>query len=75
VITKYINLLRPLKEATKRLKGRGKSSKYGAIFKVIPVFKYLLSKLKSCFNLYKYVDFNAYAEALEDYVAINVHAA
>jgi hypothetical protein len=75
VITKYIDLLRPLKEATKRLEGRGKSGKYGAIFEVIPVFEYLLGELKSRFNLYKHVDFNAHAEAPEDHVAINVRAA
>jgi hypothetical protein len=74
-ITEYIDLLRPLKAATERLEGRGKSGKYGAIFKVIPVFEYLLGELESRFSLYEHVDFNAHAEAPEDHIAINVRAA
>ena len=35
VITEYIDLLRPLKYASERLKGRGKSGKFGAIYEVI----------------------------------------
>jgi hypothetical protein len=49
-ITKYKDLLRPLKHATKRLKGRSKSSKLGAIYEVIPMFKYLLNELKTRCN-------------------------
>jgi len=75
VITEYIDLLRPLKAATKRLEGRGKSGKYGAIVEVIPVFEYLLGELESRFILYEHVDFNAHAEAPEDHIAINVSAA
>jgi hypothetical protein len=75
VITEYIDLLRPLKEATERLKGCSKPGKYGAIFEVIPVFEYLLSELESRFNLYEHVNFNAYRKAPEDHIAINVRAA
>lgn len=44
VITKYIAVLRPLKEAILRLEGRGKAGRFGAIYKVIPVFEYLLGE-------------------------------
>jgi hypothetical protein len=75
VITEYIDLLRPPKEATKHFEGRGKSGKYGAIFEGIPVFEYLFSELESRFNPYEHIDFNAHREAPEDHVAINVRAA
>jgi hypothetical protein len=46
VVTEYIDVLKPLKSATKRLEGRGKdadgrvgSCRYGAI----PVFEYILT--------------------------------
>jgi hypothetical protein len=50
VITKYINLLRPLQHATERLEGRGKSGKFGAIYEVILVFEYLLAELETRCN-------------------------
>jgi hypothetical protein len=75
VVTKYIDLLKPLKVSTKRLEGRGKSSKYGAIYKIIPVFKYLLGALKSCYRQYEHVNFNAYYKAPEDHLVINLKAA
>jgi hypothetical protein len=57
VVTEYIEVLRPLKLATKRLEGRGKGVKgahndvdsspkcgrYGAIAEIIPVFEYILT--------------------------------
>ena len=42
-ITEYISVLRPLKLAIKRLKGRGCSGYFSAIHEIIPVFKYLLN--------------------------------
>jgi hypothetical protein len=43
VINEYIQVLQPLKEATKQLKARGKSGRFGAIYEVIPVFEAVLS--------------------------------
>jgi hypothetical protein len=42
VITEYIDVLRPLKQATKQLKGRGINSAFRAVAEIILVFKYLL---------------------------------
>ena len=42
VVTKYLDVLTPLKLAIKRLKSHGKGSQYSAIYKIIPVFKFLL---------------------------------
>jgi hypothetical protein len=42
VITEYIDVLGPLKQATKRLEGRGINSAFGAVAEIIPVFEYLL---------------------------------
>jgi hypothetical protein len=46
VITEYINVLAPLKTATKRLEGHSKSSGFGAIAEIILVFEVLLSKFE-----------------------------
>jgi hypothetical protein len=46
VVTEYIDVLKPLKECTKRLKGRDKQGNFGAILEVIPVFDHLLSVLE-----------------------------
>lgn len=52
VMNEYIQVLQPLKEATKRLEGRGKSGRFGAIYEAIPVFEAVLSVyeqlLKAC---------------------------
>jgi hypothetical protein len=47
VITEYMDVLAPLKKASERLEGRGKSGKHGAIYEVIPVFEYLLGELET----------------------------
>jgi hypothetical protein len=62
VVNEYIDVLRPLKECTKRLEGRGQGSdkddkkaskaskapgRFGSIAKIILVFDYLLRVLKS----------------------------
>jgi hypothetical protein len=75
VVTKYIDLLKPLKVSTERLEGRGKSGKYGAIYEIIPVFEYLLGALESRYRQYKHVNFDAHYEAPEDHLAINLKAA
>ncbi|PZC88305.1 hypothetical protein A1F95_10995, partial [Pyrenophora tritici-repentis] len=43
IITEYMDILKPLKTATKRLKGRGKSGSFRAIAEIIPIFEYLLT--------------------------------
>jgi hypothetical protein len=75
VVTEYIDLLAPFKKASERLKGRGKLGKYGAIYKVIPVFEYLLGELKTRYKQYSNVDFEAHPKAPEDYLAINLYSA
>lgn len=75
MITKYIDYLKPLKYATKRLKGRGKAGNFSAIYEIILVFKYLLAALEALVKPFKHVNFNAYAKAPEDHLAINLKAA
>jgi hypothetical protein len=58
-----------------RLKGCSKVGNFSAIYKVILVFKYLLTNFKALIMLYKHVNYNAYLKALEDYLAINIRAA
>jgi hypothetical protein len=75
VVTEYIEVLRPLKEATKRLEARGKLGSFGAIYEVIPVFEYVLGAYEAILRTYDHIDFNAHPEAPEDHLAINLKAA
>ena len=75
VITKYIKVLKPLKEAIKRLEARGKQGSFRAIYKVILIFKYVLRAYKAVLRTYNHVNFNAYTKALKDYLIINLKAA
>jgi hypothetical protein len=75
VITEYIDCLQPLKNATERLEGRGKAGRFGALYEIIPVFEYLLGALEISAKPFEHVNFNAYAEAPEDHLAINLKAA
>jgi hypothetical protein len=75
VITKYIDVLQPLKAATELLEGRGKHSRFSAIYKIILVFKHLLKRFKEAVKLYKNVNYNAYDKALKDHLAINLKLA
>ncbi|KAG9384238.1 Dimer-Tnp-hAT domain containing protein [Pyrenophora tritici-repentis] len=75
VITEYMECLKPLKNATSRLEGRGKGGNFGAIYETIPVFEYLLSSLEALTLPYAHVNFNAHPEAPEDHLAINLKAA
>ena len=63
-----------MKEATKRLKGRSISKRFKAIYEVYLTFKYLLSHFKRLVKGFAKVNFNK-ANALKDYVKINVTAA
>ena len=42
VVTEYLDVLQPLKSATKRLEGCGKASRFGNITETILVFKLIL---------------------------------
>ena len=64
-----------LKAATKRLKGRGNSRRFSCIAEVILVFEYILNYYESRVLAYKAVKYNAYDEAPEDHLAINMRAA
>jgi hypothetical protein len=68
-------VLKPLKSATKRLEGRGKSRRFGASAKIILVFKYILLYYKQRIKVYKLVNYNAHDKAPKDYFAINLRAA
>ncbi|PZD22238.1 Dimer-Tnp-hAT domain containing protein, partial [Pyrenophora tritici-repentis] len=70
-----MDVLKPLKTATERLEGRGKSGGSGSIAEVIPVFEYLLSYYEQRVNSYAAVDYNAHPEAPEDHLATNLRAA
>jgi hypothetical protein len=72
VVTEYLDVLKPLKSATRRLEGRGKSGRFGAIAEIIPVFEYTLSYYKQPVKAYETVDYNAHNEAPEDHLAINL---
>ncbi|KAI1569536.1 Dimer-Tnp-hAT domain containing protein [Pyrenophora tritici-repentis] len=74
VVTEYLDVLKPLKSATKRLEGRGKSGRFGAIAEIIPVFEYILSYYEQRVKAYEAVDYNAHDEAPEDHLAINLCA-
>ncbi|PZD23253.1 Dimer-Tnp-hAT domain containing protein [Pyrenophora tritici-repentis] len=75
VIAEYIDVLRPLKQATKRLEGRGKSGAFGAIAEVILVFEYLLGVYEDRLQSYKDVIHDEHTESPEDHLAINLRAA
>jgi hypothetical protein len=74
VVNEYISVLQPLKEATKRLKGRGKSSRFGAIYKVSLVFEYLLDAFEEHVQPFEDVNYEQY-NAPEDHLAINSRGA
>lgn len=74
VITEYIEILQPLKAATKRFEGRGKCGRFGAIYEVLPIFEYLLREFEQRSQLYNVVDFKQH-DAPEDHVVINTRAA
>jgi hypothetical protein len=47
VITEYIDVLSPLRDCTKRLKGKGGQGSFSAIAEIILVFEYLLRVLET----------------------------
>ena len=74
VVTEYIEALRPLKEATKRLEARGKTGGFGALYEVIPVYEYILSTYEAIITTYDSVDYSPNS-APKDYLPINLRAA
>jgi hypothetical protein len=75
VVTEYVDVLKLLKAATKRLEGRGNSGRFGAIAEIIPVFEYILNYYERRVKVYEAVNYNAHDEAPEDHLAINLRAA
>ena len=79
-----MDVLRPLKECTKRLKGRRQGSdkddkkaskapdRFGSIAKIIPVFGYLHRVLESRLQSYEDVEHHRHNEAPEDHLLINL---
>jgi len=74
VIAQYIHVLQPLKDATMRLQGRGKSGRHGALYEVIPTFEHVLRYYEDLVEEYQEVDFNE-MDAPENYLIINLKAA
>jgi hypothetical protein len=74
VVNDYIEILLPLKSATKRLEGCGNSGRFGAIHEVLPVFEYLLSEFEQRYKPFELVNYEA-TSAPEDHLAINLKAA
>ncbi|KAI1518474.1 hypothetical protein KJE20_04013 [Pyrenophora tritici-repentis] len=70
-----MDILKPLKTATKRLKGRGKSGSFRAIAEIIPIFEYLLTYYEQRVNAYEAVNYNEHDKSPKDYIAINLRAA
>ncbi|KAF1970235.1 hypothetical protein BU23DRAFT_427516, partial [Bimuria novae-zelandiae CBS 107.79] len=75
VVTKYIDALRPLKAVIKRLEGRGQGGYFGAITKIILVFKYILTYYKQRVKAYKAINYNAHDKAPKDYFTTNLRVA
>jgi hypothetical protein len=75
VITEYVNCLQPLKNAPERLEGRGKTGRFGALYEILLLFEYLPGALDISAKPFEHVNFNAYAEAPEDHLVINLKAA
>jgi hypothetical protein len=75
VITEYIDILGPLKQATKRLEGRGKHGAFGAVSEIIPTFEYLLSVYEDRLQSYADIVHDEHKELPEDHLAINLRSA
>jgi hypothetical protein len=70
VITEYIDILKLLKAAKKRLEGRGKSGAFRAVAEIIPVFEYLLGVYEDRLQSYDDVIHDEHDESPEDHLAI-----
>jgi hypothetical protein len=74
VITEYIDVLKPLKAATKWLEERGKSGAFGAVAEIILVFEYLLRVYEDRLQSYDDVIHDEHNESPKDHLAINLCA-
>jgi len=74
VIAQYIQVLQPLRDATTRLEGSGKSGRHGVLYEVIPTFEHVLRCYEDLVEEYQEVDFNE-IDAPEDHLIINLKAA
>ena len=75
MITEYIDVLKPLKAATKRVERRGKSGAFRAVAEIFPVFEYLLRVYEDRIQSYDDVIHDEHDESPEDHLAINLRAA
>ena len=73
-ITEYVELLKPFKEATTWMEGRGKAGNCGAIWEVLPTFDYLVERLDGMILRLEQVDFTD-EDAPEDHLLINLRLA
>jgi hypothetical protein len=67
-------ILQPLKLATDRLQGCGKSGRFGALYEVIPVFESVITELDARLQPYESVNHKP-SEAPKDHIPINLQAA
>jgi hypothetical protein len=74
VITEYIDVLKPLKAATKWLEERGKSGAFGAVAEIILVFEHLLRVYEDRLQSYDDVIHDEHNESPKDHLAINLCA-
>lgn len=76
VINNYIEILAPLKEATKLLEARGSSGKHGAIWEVLPTFEWLLNLFEELKERVRHTTTETYPdqEPLEDHFETNINA-
>jgi hypothetical protein len=72
VVTEYMNVLKLLKAATKRLEGCKNSRRFGTIAEIIPVCEYILNYYKQHVQVCETVDYNTHNEAPEDHLAIQL---
>jgi hypothetical protein len=72
VLNEYINVLRPLKQAIKRLKGYSNNSGFRAVTEIILVFEYLLTAYEDRLQQYESVIYDEHDESPEDYIVINL---
>ena len=73
-IAEYAALLKPFKEATTCLQGRGLSGSHGAIWEVLIIFKWLLTDLENQKTRLIAINYND-PDAPEDHLITNVNAA
>jgi hypothetical protein len=74
VVTDYIEVLKPPKDATACLEGCGNAKSFGAIYEILPTFESILGIHESIAETYTAVNYHA-ENAPEDHIAVNIRAA